>query len=437
MRIFLRQRFADPALRQVAGNSTWSIGLQVIVSGAQFMETILLARYLSRDEFGVFVLVVAYPEAVLSLLDCRVRDCMTKYLGEFLVRDRKKQASALVKLLWLLDVGVGVLALTIVAVTAHIAAELIVGSDDLADAIRLFGVVLFVASLDSASGTVMRVMDRYGLVFFGGAAYAASRLTLVIFVLMSGGGLMALIWARLAAELIMTLILGGITFKLLSDLLGRDLRAPISSLGNRLSEIRSFLLNTNLSGSLYGISGKVDILLVGLLANPATVATYKIAAQFGRIFLLLTDPLFVVIYPAYAKWHSGGKDRTIREVSRRATVLLSGLLLPIGTVFAWQSAWLIQTIVGEEFVSAATPLVLLLIGAIPMAIFFWARATVLSVGDAAVSFRFLLTATLVQLTVLVILVPRAGAGGAALALAAAYLTTVGLHLQYLWRRNLL
>ena len=98
----------------------------------------MLSRYFGRTDYGVYLLVIAYPEAVQLLLGFRTREAITKYLGGFLARDEKREAVAVVKLLWVVDLAVVILAFAIVFVTAPLVAPHLTGASSSIALTRLY-----------------------------------------------------------------------------------------------------------------------------------------------------------------------------------------------------------------------------------------------------------------------------------------------------------
>ncbi|MCA1706190.1 MAG: hypothetical protein LC808_24160, partial [Actinobacteria bacterium] len=78
-------------------NSGWALAATAVTTAAGLLETVVLAHFLSPHGLGVFILLIAYPEAVQQLLDFRVRDGMTRYLAGFLAQGRRREAVAVVK----------------------------------------------------------------------------------------------------------------------------------------------------------------------------------------------------------------------------------------------------------------------------------------------------------------------------------------------------
>jgi O-antigen/teichoic acid export membrane protein len=426
-----------PAVRQVVKNSGWSFAAVAVFTVAVFAETVVLARYLSPAEYGVLLLIIAFPEAVQQIFDFRIREAMTKYLGGFLAQGERDKAVAVVKLLWLIDVIVVALAFLVVFATAGLAARVIVHRPDVAHLMVLYSGGLVLAGFDSASGSVLRVLDRFRLSFLGATVGAVARLGGVFTVVALGGGLEAFILARIAAEACGTAVLGGLALRELAREAWSQRRAPIRLLRGQLREIGWFLVNTNLAGGVRAISTKLDTVLVGALAGPTTVSVYKIGIQFGTAPLLLSDALFTAVFPTFARLMPAGKIREMREVARRTSMLIAGCVLPACIVFAFVGPTLIGGIFGESYTGAALPATLCLAGVAGYVVFFWTQPLILTAGYPGAFLRLITAATIVQFALLAALVPHFGAAGAAAALGVMYLIAVVLALAFIRARHLL
>ncbi len=418
-------------------NSAWALASTGVIAFAIFVETIILARYLEPEELGVLLLVIAFPEAVQQLLDFRIKDAMTKYLSEFLAHDRPAHALALVKFLWVIDMAVGALALLIVLATAGVAAGLFVDHPDASRLMTIYAIGMFFACLDSAAGSVLRVMDRFRLAFAAGTTGIAGRLALIGLVVSLGGGLEALVWARVGGEVLLALIQGGATVAVLRPLLRHTRAARISLLGERRREIRRFLFHTNFTGVARMASSKLDTLLVGALATPAIVSFYKLGMQFGRAPALATDALHVALFPSFARDFALGRLRQIRDTARSASIVIASIMIPVLILGGLFGDALIGAVAGDSFRAAGTPMFLCLLGVTPYVVFFWVPPLLLTTGHSGVLLRTVIVGTSVQLIGLVALVPSLDATGAALAFAIGNFIGVGLGVGYVLRRRLL
>jgi O-antigen/teichoic acid export membrane protein len=437
VRSLVNRALGGAAVQRVVTNSAWSVGATAASTAALFVETVVLARYLSPADYGLLLLVIAYPELVLQLLDFRVQDAMTKYLGEFLSQGRRAEAVAVAKLLWLLDVTVTAVAFLIILATAGLAARLIADRPDLAHLMILYSTGLLFGAFDTASGSLLRILDRFALSFLAGTSVALVRIGAMITVVSLAGGLEALVIARVAAEAVGTLILGGVALRAFASVAWDQRRAPIGLLRGRFREIGGFLVNTNLAGIMRAASTKLDTVLVGLLATPATVSLYKVSVQVGTGPLLLSDSLFTAVYPSFARSFRSGHRHDVRQIAGRMSVLMAAIAVPAVVVFAIAGGTIMSAVFGSHYAAAATPTLLCLIGVTVYVIVFWAQALLLTGGYAAMLLRIVAVGTAVQFATLALLVPHFGATGATAGVGLMYLVVAVLELVVVRRRRML
>ena len=106
----LFQRVINSSLHLFSSN-TISLGLSVL-------QGILATRLLGPDGYGLIGIVMGYASTVNSLFSFRMSEIVVRYGGEYLEKDEKNKASALIKAAGLTEAIVSVLAFLVVAVTA-------------------------------------------------------------------------------------------------------------------------------------------------------------------------------------------------------------------------------------------------------------------------------------------------------------------------------
>jgi O-antigen/teichoic acid export membrane protein len=283
----------------------------------------------------------------------------------------------------------------------------------------------------------VRVLDRFPVAFATSVGAYAGRLGLIGAMVLVGGGLEALVWARVGGELLLTVLQGGAAFVLLRSLLWDQRRAPISTLANRSKELRTFLLTTNLNGIVRLASTKLDTLLVGVLASPATVSIYKIGVQFSKVPLLAADSLHLAVFPIFARDFARNRIAAMRATARRASIYITVLAVPLFLIVAFEGQTLIAWLIGESFRSAGTTTAICLAGVLPYVIFFWLYSLLLTIGYVTTLLRIILIGTVAQIAAILILVPALGANGAAIGFALNYVVTVVLGLSSLQRTGIM
>jgi len=302
--------------------------------------------------------------------------------------------------------------------------------------IVIYALGLLLASLDSASGSVLRVFDRFALAFWLGSAGRLARFALVAAAVFWGGSLSAIVWARTMAELVVTTLLGAASFFLLKQHLWAYRHSPLGVLRGRFSEIAGFAFHTNLAATAKAVASKLDVLILGLFWSPGVVGVYKIAARFAGLLLLVSDPISTAILPNFARRYAASGSGGLVQLAVHVARVVGPLAALGGVVYAVVAPLLLSLTMGDSFRAAVEPLRIMLAGITIVVAFFWVRPFLLSVGKARVLTGIGVVAATLQLVLMLLLVPKLGPTGGATALSTGYALSVGLKLLYLNRQGL-
>ncbi|MBN1461278.1 MAG: lipopolysaccharide biosynthesis protein [Armatimonadetes bacterium] len=403
-----------------------------------FLETVLLAQFLGAEIFGLFILIRAYPEALLQLLDCRTHETTVRYLGEFVALDKREPAGALIRLIWLIDVVAGVIAMGIVLATASLASRYIVHDSTAAWLVAVYAISQFASTLDSASGSVMRVFDRFGIAALMGICRAVARFAGILVVLLLGGGVPALIYLLVGVEVAYTAANFGVALSLLRARVGFRIWGTTRALGERRSKILKFLLHTNIAGTLKMSVDRLVLIFIGAFGGAPIAAQYKVASQTGGSLMLLSDPFYQVIYPSLSRMVArrqwDGMFSGLRRLQRTATMAV----IPAAVAMSGLMVFLVPLVFGEEFETAVVPAIVILWAMVLNVVFFWRRPLLLSLDEARRLVHYGAMTAALQLAVTLPLVEPLGALGPAIGIMGAQVFYWALEMRLIrtWRVHL-
>jgi glycosyltransferase involved in cell wall biosynthesis/O-antigen/teichoic acid export membrane protein len=378
----LKARFYTPDVAGLAKDSAWSGAATVLEFGTYTLEMVLLSRYLAPELLGTLFLILSIPELVQHVLDFRVRELMVRYLTVFYESGQHARVMALVKLLWLVDVGVALLALAIVAGIGGWAAETVIGSGQYARLMTLFAVGLLFGSLDSASDAVLRVFGHFDLAFVGSLITKVAGLALVAAAIWTDKGLGGVVTARVIGLALSTLVLGALGLYQLGKHVPLRTVAPLKVLRQDLREIAGFAFQVNITATIRILAAKTDVILVGLLLGPASVAVYKIVTQIAKGISIMSGPLTIAFYPHYARLVIQDKIATMRRLSAGISALMLAAVGLIGLGLYFFGDPLIRLYAGAQYSPHAVLLPAAIIGIAPGIILFWGPPYLLSLGLA-------------------------------------------------------
>ncbi len=197
---------------------------------------------------------------------------------------------------------------------------------------------------------------------------------------------------------------------------GPALRRPCPRLAR---QIAAYGMRGQIGGIMSQLNLRLDFVVLSSLAGPAVLGVYAVASKFAELTRILGMALTYVFYPRFARV---GPTRAVTEARR--VIPKAGMLSAAGLAPLWISAgYVIPSVYGAAFAGAVTPTRIILLGlgldgvagVITASLYGLARPGLNSCAMAA---------GLVATVILdLMLIPRFGATGAAIASAAAYSTT--------------
>jgi O-antigen/teichoic acid export membrane protein len=200
---------------------------------------------------------------------------------------------------------------------------------------------------------------------------------------------------------------------------GRDWwQASFSLITPRRKELIKFALNTNLSGTLTLITRDSEELWLGGFTTPLQVGYYKIAKAIMGIVLIPVNPLIGTTYREVAREVATRSWGNVKYLLRSGSLLSAAWTLPavIGLILFGQ--WVVWMYNPEALPESYITLLILLVGALVVNVFFWNRSVLLPLGLPDYPTKVLFIAALLKVAGTILLVPQFGAYGMAVLLSA-------------------
>lgn len=387
------------ASRRVARNTIFRATGEVVAKLASVAFFVVMARTLGSGGFGDFmfalslatVLVVAsgfgFDELVTREV-ARNRDAAHGYLSDTLLL----RTLTCVPLL-----GLGAL---VVALGDH--------GDDVVLAFVLVGGGVAIENISHSWTSLLQAYERQELVALALITQRIATAAAGIAVLVAGGGLLAASTVFLAGSM-----LGLVTAAVATH--RRVLRPRLDIDRRRWWPLVRTAVPIGVNTLLFTVLLKLDQALIGLLAAAGNteVGIYAAAMRLVEATMFIPWAFLAAMLPWLARQEAGAQALTRGyEVGLK---VLAVILLPIGLGFVLLAAPLIDVLYGDEFAGAVLPLRLLGLTTVLYGLNAFA-ATVMIAQDRPARFAVLLVGvTGLNVLLNIVLVPRQGADGAAIA----------------------
>lgn len=201
---------------------------------------------------------------------------------------------------------------------------------------------------------------------------------------------------------------------------------PERDLGGRLVR---FGLRSQVGGVVGLLNLRLDFVVLGAIAGPASVGIYAVASKYAELLRLPALALTWVAYPKVAR--AGAASFAPRL--RRIVAPLLGLGVLSAGLLAVAAFPLFPLVYGQEFSAAAWPAAVIALGLFAEPAAGIGSAFLLGSGRPGLNSTILGVGLALTILLDLLLIPQHGAAGAAWASAAAYLLTDVLLIMVMWR----
>ncbi|MEO0096413.1 MAG: oligosaccharide flippase family protein [candidate division WOR-3 bacterium] len=196
-----------------------------------------------------------------------------------------------------------------------------------------------------------------------------------------------------------------------------------------LSSLLSVSIPMFLANVMNYINNQTGVLILGALRSEKEIAYYAVAAKFAALTSFLLIAINSMIAPKFAELYHAGKMDDLRNVIRKSTKLIFWSTVPILTGLLLLGRPLLSCIYGDELLLSYIPLVVLLSGEFINSISGSVGFFLLMTGNERTASIILLFASIINISLSVLLVPYYGATGAAIG---ATFSTIFWNLAMVW-----
>jgi O-antigen/teichoic acid export membrane protein len=356
-------------LRRRSATAAW---IYVAVA-CGILGTIVAARVLGLEEFGVFATALAAVGFFQILLDLTVEESLTKYGFRYVAGQDWGRLRRLFRQMLVLKLVGGALATLILIGLAPFADE-IFDAEGVEQALLAAALLPLVQSSENVGATALLLHSRYDLRGVYQAGSAALRL-LAIVVAAPHGVTQALL-AIVAVQAISTIAITVVG----ASALRRFPSAPAKELGEDARGIRSFVIQSSIATGVISLRTTLVPLILGVVAGPTQVGLFRIAQTPQTGLAAASSPARLMLLTEQTRdWERGERSRVLSGV-RSYTKWAGALMLVAVPVFFVAMPWLVEVVFGSEYDGAvAAARVVLLSAAIHFALG-WTKSLPVTIG---------------------------------------------------------
>ncbi len=372
------------------------------------LGTIVAARVLGLDDFGVFATALAAVGFFQVLLDLTVEESLTKYGFRYVSAGDWGRLRRLFRQMLLLKIAGGALATLILVALAPFADELF-DADGVEQALLAAALLPVVQSVENVGATALLLHSRYDLrgVYQAGSA----GLRLIAIVIAAPLGVTETLLAIVIAQAIATVVISVVGVVALR----RFPSAPARELGEDVPAIRSFVLQSSLATGVISLRTTLVPLVLGIVAGPTQVGLFRIAQTPQTGLAAASSPARLVLLTEQTRdWEKGEQSRVLAGV--RSYSRWAGAVMVVAVpVFFLAMPWLVEVVFGSQYGGAIDAARIVLLAAAIHFTIGWTKSLPVTIGRPRLRIVTHGLETLVAIPLVAVLGVEWGATGAAVA----------------------
>lgn len=416
----------DPLFIKIIRSSGSLFSNNILALGFSVVQGIMATRLLGPAGFGLIGVVMAFASTVNSIFSFRMGELVVRYGGEYLNRQEKEKASALLKAAGLTEAAVSLIAFLVVFATAQLAETYLAKTPGIAWMFTVFAINLLANFNTETSTGILQITDRIKLQGTVNLIQAIVTTLIIAGAYFFGGTITVVLMAYLIGKSILGLGLFTLAQKQLKEKLGSGWwRAPFSSLTAR-NEIIRFAFSSNISATIIKLFRESELIWVGFFLNTTAVGYYRVAYTIVHFLAIPADPLIATTFPEINKLAVEKAWGRLKSFLKRITAFSFSYNIAIGAGLILFGHWVIRIYSGADYLDAYPALVALTIGLVFNYILFWNRPLLLALGLPEFPVYVTLAAGVIKLALSFWLVPVYGVAAAGGLLSFYYVASVGM-----------
>lgn len=395
--------------QRVLHASFWSFALRLVVRSLSSVRTIILARLLLPEDFGVMGIALITMVFMESFTQTGFKAALVQHKGD--IRPYLDTAWTLELLRSLLLAGALVLAAPYVASFFNAPATMIV---------RVMAIGVLLTGLKN----IATVYFQKDLEFQKKFVFEVAEPVCAVAVGIALALLLQNVWALVFS------ILAGRAAQVVASYLVKPYHPRLRLDWTKAKELYHFGVWMSLNSILYFFARRGDALVVGKVLGPVSLGVYELGRRLSDMATReISSVSSEVAFPTFAQIQDDLPR--LRKIYFTSLELVATIAIPIAVILSLLAEPVISLVLGEKWLSVASVLPFLAISGGILAVCTTGGALFRGVGRPGLSFGASLVRVATMLVLIPLLIKEYGIAGAGIGVLAGTLTNVPFLLWYL------
>jgi O-antigen/teichoic acid export membrane protein len=379
------------------------------------LGTVVAARMLGVEGFGLFAIAVAASGFVQLVFDLTVEEALVKYGFRYAAAGDWGRLRRLFSVALRVKAIGGLAGAVVLALLAPFADD-IFGEEGLVAPMLVAALMPVVATPEAVAAAALFVRERYDV----RAALLVVSMLLRLAALAVGAsiGVVEAVAAVVVAQALSSAAVSAVALRVLRTWpAGRE-----TTLGPERREVRRFVIHSSIGSAVVSMRALLPPVLLGLVSPASQVAYFRVAQAPQAGFANLSAPARLVLLTEQTRdFERGRLDRMWAFLERYVAGTAVFVLVAV-PVFWWLMPDLVRLVFGEKYAAATDAARLILVAAAIQLVWGWTKSFPVTIGRPGLK----IVTHSIELAVLVPLLLVFGAAWGATGAAAAVAVSTGV-----------
>lgn len=395
-------------VRKTAKGSFIIFAMMLLASVIGYAIRLVLSRQLSLEDFGLFYAVFTFVTFFVIVRDFGLNQALIKFIPEFNVKNKLSKIKSIALYTFLTSLASLVIVVSILAIISKILG-INYFHNALAQKILIFLLAYFV--FDAFSDFFAAIcLGFHKYLFYSMKLFLTNSCVIAGLFIFKDFGIMSPVIAYILAAFL-TVLIYLIFFKKSFT----PQKAKIIFSSQLYKKIISFGLPVFLTNAGNTVIGYISILILTYFRPLQEVGVYNIVQPTAVLFTAIAGSIAIVLMPIVSEMLAENKKEAVKTGVKIIYKYLSILLIIGAAIIFIFSESIIKFLFGEQFLSGAAALRILIIAAVFISFAFVNNSVITARGKPLTVTKIVITAAIMNFAASMILVPLYGMNGAAAA----------------------
>ncbi len=338
-----------------------------------FLGTLVAARQLGPEDFGLLAIVIVATGFFQSLLDLTAEEALVKYGFDYAAAESWGRLRRLFRQALLVKAAGGIAAGIVLVALAPLA-DSIFGGTGLTAPFLIAALLPLLQSPEGVASAALIIRERYDVRAWLLAVSMGLRMTGLA--VGSHYGVTEAVAGVVAAQVVATALLA-------TAALGAFRRfpaAPTVRLDEDRRGILRFVFHSSLATGVVSLRGPLAPLLLGIVSQPLQVGFFRIAQAPQQGLASLSAPARLIMLTEQTRDWAKGATATVfagvKRYTKWAALVMAVLVPPVYILMPW----LVRVLYGSDYEGASDAARLVLLAAALQFVFGWSKSLPVSIG---------------------------------------------------------